>query len=121
MNAIVRMRRKLNHFHYDLSVVKMELKFRRFMRALDTKFDPDQPRDEIGRWTDGSSATTGEATDFGAARRGQSEAVCWSQYTVDMLRCHSELRAAARAICSGQAMERYAACRSGRPIPPLGF
>jgi hypothetical protein len=115
------MRRQLQHISYDLSVVKAEIKFRKLMRMLDAKFDPDQPRDELGRWTDIDASQNNEVTDFSAARRGQSEAVCWSQYTVDMLRCQSELRAAARAICSSQAMERYAACRSGRPIPPLSF
>jgi hypothetical protein len=121
MNAIETMRRQLRHISYELSVVNAEMKFRKLMRMLDAKFDPDQPRDELGRWTDAGASAGSDTTDFSAARRGQSEAICWSQYTVDMLRCQSELRASARAICSSQAMERYAACRSGRPIPPLSF
>jgi hypothetical protein len=121
MNAITVMKRQLEDLRYDLSVVNVELKFRKLMRMLDAKFDPDQPRDELGRWTDATVSQTDEITDFSAARRGQSEAVCWSQYTIDLLRCQSELRAATREICRSQAMERYSACRSGRPIPPLSF
>lgn len=107
---------------------KADNAFEKFVRAYRVKFDPDQPRDELGQWTAGNAganvgSTVGSSimTDFSAARRGQSEAVCWSQYTIDLLRCGSELRPAAREICRGQAMERYAACRSGRPIPPLIF
>ena len=121
MIVIRPIRQQLQQIGYELSVVKAELKFRKMMRGLNAKFDPDQPRDEIGRWSDSGGSANNEITDFSAALRGQSEAVCWSQYTVDMLRCQSELRAAARAICSSQAMERYAACRSGRLIPPLSF
>lgn len=100
-----------------------EKTWRAFVGAFARKYDPDQPRDEFGRWSDGNgeSSSTREATDFSAARRGQSESVCWSQYTIDLLRCGSELRSAARAICRGQAMERYSACISGRTIPPLSF
>lgn len=103
---------------------KAENAWYRFIRAFEHKFDPDQPRDEFGRWTDGpltNETPLSGSTDFSAIRRGQSESVCWSQYTIDLLRCGSELRPAARAICRAQAMERYSACISGRPIPPLSF
>lgn len=112
---------------YQRLKANAESTWRQFMWAIERKFDPDQPRDELGRWIDAgsfesnTSASDRGATDFSAARRGQSEAVCWSQYQVDMLRCQAELRATARAICRAQAMERYAACRSGNPIPPLIF
>lgn len=104
--------------------VKAENAWYRFIRAFEHKFDPDQPRDEFGRWTNRPSTNEtplSDSTDFSAIRRGQSESVCWAQYTIDLLRCGSELRPAAREICRGQAMERYAACRSGRSIPPLSF
>ena len=122
METLTQIKRQQSELEYELLVLKSELKFRKFMRALRLKFDPDQPREEIGRWTDASDAADGEtSTDFSAARRGQSESVCWAQYSLDMLRCDEVLRAPQRAACRAQAMERYAACRSGRPIPALIF
>ena len=122
METLSQIKRQQSELEYKLLVIKSELKFRKFMRALRLKFDPDQPRDEIGRWTDaGDGSDQATSTDISAARRGQSESVCWAQYSLDMLRCDEVLRAPQRAVCRAQAMERYAACRSGRPIPPLIF
>lgn len=122
METLPQIRRRQSELEYDLLIIKSELKFRKFMRALSRKFDPDQPRDEIGRWTDASDGSDHEtSTDISAARRGQSESVCWTQYSLDMVRCDAVLRAPQRAACRAQAMERYAACRSGRPIPALIF
>ena len=122
MEMLTQLRRQQIELNYELLVIKSELKFRKFMHAFSLKFDPNQPRDEIGRWTD-SEDQSGQATstDISAARRGQSESVCWAQYGLDMLRCDAVLRAPQRAACRAQAMERYAACRSGRPIPALIF
>lgn len=122
----------LTNLHYELASLRADITFARLLRALRVKFDPDQPRDERGRWTDGAAASdlsgainsnsvASGATDFSSVGRGRSESDCWLRYNVDMLRCQAEVRAPARAVCRSQAMERYAACRSGRPIPPLSF
>lgn len=39
---------------FQLSSIAVELKFHRLMRALKANFNPAQPRDERGRWTDES-------------------------------------------------------------------
>lgn len=39
---------------FQLSCIAVELKFHRLMRALKANFNPAQPRDERGRWTDES-------------------------------------------------------------------
>jgi hypothetical protein len=116
----------MRYFQTDRKV-EMDRTWRASIGAFALKYDPEQPRDEIGRWTDGNDASAQESpasgsTDFSAARRRPgSESECWSQYTIDMLRCGAELRPATREICRAQAMERLAACRSGRPIPPLSY
>jgi hypothetical protein len=65
MDTIVEMKRNLILLRENLEAVKRELIFRRLMRAA-TKagFNPNEPRDEDGLWTDGSTAT-----DFSAAKR----------------------------------------------------
>lgn len=45
-------KRRLAELRRELTVIRYELKFRRLMRALKAGFNPDQPRDELGRWTD---------------------------------------------------------------------
>ena len=94
------------------------------------KFDPDQPRVPAGspiggRWTsDGESssvattnapATAGEAALVTAARTNQLE--CDRQYDFDIITCNL----VRSPLCYASAMERYAACLAGRPIPVLRF
>lgn len=128
----MRSQRALIDLHYELASLRANIIFARLLRALRVKFDPNQPRDERGRWTDGAAANdlsdainlgsvASGATDFSSVGRERSESDCWLRYQVDMLRCQAEVRAPARAVCRSQAMERYAACRSGRPIPLLSF
>lgn len=79
METISKIRRQVAELSYELATVKYELTFRKMMRALQVKFDPDQPRDEIGRWTGAGNDPSGQtSTDISSARRGQSEAVCWA-------------------------------------------
>ena len=97
-------------------------------RELARKYDPDQPRDDHGRWVDterDENHTSDETGDlpvsFAAARRrGRSMAFCMSQYAVDGLMCNSVERSRQRA-CWAQAAERLGNCLRGRPIPPLNF
>jgi hypothetical protein len=106
--------------------------FPAWQREYARKYDPDQPRDDQGRWVDaGGDRQTSETDDEGttdnpvvsfaaARRRGRSMAYCMAQYAVDGLMCNSAERSRQRA-CWTQAGERLANCLSGRPIPPLNF
>ena len=100
------------------------------------KYDPNQPRvpagnADGGQWTsdqtnlsmrDPSSAVGQPASyQLAAASGKQSPAYCWNQMLIDFLYCGA-LRPRSRvAACRSQAMERYAACLRGNPIPPLPF
>jgi len=56
----------LARLKYQLLGIKFELKLRK--RSMSTKdgFDPDQPRDDLGKWTDGGGTTAGgEGTSSG--------------------------------------------------------
>ena len=115
----------------ELSSVKAELAYRRLRRFLSRKYEPDQPRDDIGRWTNDDRHSPVNAEDFlpanigtvGAAQsniriaaRG-SIAECEAQYERDSRIC----RIVKTATCWSQAMARRAACVSGYPLPPLNF
>jgi hypothetical protein len=102
-----------------------------WQREYARKYDPDQPRDDHGRWVDtgaddGSNNPDGTPAgdlpvSFAAARRrGRSMAFCMAQYAVDGLMCNSVELSRQRA-CWTQAAERLGNCLSGRPIPPLNF
>lgn len=54
MTGLNEERALLAELKYQLVSLVWELKFRRLMRAIKAGFKPDQPRDERGRWTDGS-------------------------------------------------------------------
>ena len=56
-----------------------------------------------------------------AASGPQSAAYCWNQMQIDMLYCASLRPSAIVAACRAQAMERYAACLTGKRMPPLPF
>lgn len=52
-----------------------------------------------------------------AARSKRNQAECDEQLRLDEFIC----RSVRTPLCWAQAMERYAACLAGRPIPPLNF
>jgi HK97 family phage portal protein len=87
----------------------------------EVKYDPNQPRDDHGRWTSEASSSSTANTESGAympvAARRRDNAYCQAQYQIDLIQC----RLARSAACYGQAMERLQACREGRPIPPLNY
>jgi len=91
------------------------------------KFDPNQPRvpagnPDGGQWTsDSTNAETASAIGDTIQLVAQSVQYCWNQLTIDTLYCNSLQLAWYRAACRNQAMERYAACLVGRPLPPLPF
>lgn len=104
--------------------LKLDLLRSQFAR----KFDPNQARvpagnPDGGQWTTVAESITesGRAYDAYAAGRKGSPAYCWNQMQIDMLLCSSLPLAWSRAVCRGQANERYAACLSGRPLPPLSY
>jgi hypothetical protein len=101
---------------------------------LKANFNPNQLRDDQGRWADtidnqqGASESVGNAVNntalesFAAAsRRGRSAAFCVAQYAVDSLLCNSVKPASRARACWTQAAERLGNCLSGRPIPPLNY
>lgn len=51
---------ELARLKYRLMGIKVELKLRRLSYSAKDGFDPDQPRDDLGRWTDGDGAGTAE-------------------------------------------------------------
>lgn len=56
--------RKIFEFEDELLAWKADYAFRRFMIALKAGFNPDQPRDERGRWTGGSGVTVATSPGF---------------------------------------------------------
>jgi hypothetical protein len=91
-------------------------------------FNPNQARDDQGRWVDSADdrrpgALSNNALEsFAAARRrGRSAAYCLAQYAIDSLLCNSVEPASRAASCWRQAAERLGNCISGRPIPPLNY
>lgn len=79
------------------------------------KYDPNQPRDDRGRWVDEGGRGN---TDFSAARRKRvNEAACDEQYRLDIFKCNL----VRTPQCWASANERYAACLGGRIPPKLRF
>lgn len=112
-----------------------DITFRKFVRAYRAKFDPEQPRDERGRWTgNGSRLVSDSGSDpevYGlegdglskispfrssrAAMRRRDE--CDLQYKQDVFQC----KMVGLRQCYAQAMVRRIACERGQPIPPLFY
>jgi hypothetical protein len=131
------------HRERDCREIKYQLAAARFEAALirhayacrKADFNADQPRvpagsPEGGQWTaEGGSAgnatevapAPGETVDMSAAGPKRSAAWCWNQMHIDMLYCSTLFPAWRVAACRAQANERYAACLTGKPIPPLPF
>lgn len=60
MTGVDEERALIAELKFQLASVVWDLKFRRLMRALKANFNPAQPRDELGRWTDGHGQGSGE-------------------------------------------------------------
>jgi hypothetical protein len=85
--------------------------------------------EDSGRWSGGGAGSTPPQPKPSAerpapyqlaARGSQSAAYCWNQMQIDMLFC-TTLRPSIIRACRAQAMERYSACITGKPLPPLLF
>jgi len=96
-------------------------------RGLERRYNPQwelQPRVPQGnpgggQWTNGGgSGGVSEETVLTAAKISPAlEQECLEQLERDTFFCAM----IANRACHAQAMERYAACLAGRPIPPLSF
>jgi hypothetical protein len=99
MHPIIIMKSELLRLKREPLDVDAELKWRRFVRfATKAGFNPDQRRDELGRWTSGGAASFETAT-----RRNEAE--CDAQNKRDTLICNM----VRTPLCREQAMERYQA------------
>ena len=67
MNEIREIRQALEDIRFERIVVRSELAFRKFIRAVKAGFNEDQPRDERGRWTAEGGI---EVTTFGSFLTG---------------------------------------------------
>ncbi|MDI3471073.1 MAG: hypothetical protein OJF62_003136 [Pseudolabrys sp.] len=86
------------------------------------KFDPDQPRvpagsRDGGQWT--ALSIDNDITEEFSAKR--SPTYCWNQMQIDMMYCSALYPPWRAAACRSQANERYSACLTGKPLPPLPF
>lgn len=130
----------LRKIKYELAAARFEVSLIRFDHACrKAGFNPNEPRvpagnPDGGQWTteggNASYTTVGTAahtvsaagtTQLSAAGRKRSAAWCWNQMQIDMLYCSSLLPVWRVAACRAQANERYAACLTGKPLPPLPF
>lgn len=134
MNSLPELKRQMTELRCKLMTLRSEVKYRKLMRALAMgfKYDPSQPREPAGspkgeQWTgagmpasdsvDGDS----ESSDLLMISSKPSAAFCWNQFQIDELFCSAQFPAPRRASCRRQAMERYANCLTGKPLPPLNF
>lgn len=84
MQTLAEIRTELLRLKWHVAATRFQLAMRKHTLALKAGFDPDQPRDELGRWTDAGGvsvedeefadsevpeADLGESTDLSDARR----------------------------------------------------
>lgn len=120
----------LDRLKWSLAVHIFEDNTRQLSRLIGSKYDPGQPRDDHGRWTDGGDSQAGNADDIENAITDQRplinvarrispalEARCLDQYARDTFHCTMVgLRA-----CHAQAALRYSNCLRELPMPPLNY
>jgi hypothetical protein len=85
--------------------------------AIKANFDPSQPRDEYGRWTDTGALSDDESFDVAIRKIPALEAYCTAQLARDAFHC----KMVGSEPCYRQAMLRYANCLTRKPIPPLNY
>jgi hypothetical protein len=117
MNVLQDIERSIIKLKSETLSIRTELKFRKLLDAIKGGFDPSQPRDDLGRWSDGADNLSPSGfADQQVAAKG-TEAACEAQYKLDSAIC----RIVQSALCWQRAMARRAACVSGYPLPPLNF
>jgi hypothetical protein len=124
---------------YELAALRVQVAMLRHAHVCrKAGFKEDQPRwpqgtpgtpKPGGRWSGGGAGSTPPQPKPSAERPApyrlaasgrQSAAYCWNQMQIDMLFC-TTLRPSIIRACRAQAMERYSACITGKPLPPLLF
>lgn len=131
LEKILKMRRQeklCRDIKYQLAAARFEVALIRHAHICrKAGFDPDQPRvpagsREGGQWTaEGAGDDPAPAGTDNIQLAAQSVQFCNNQLIIDNLKCNQIQPAWYRAACRSQAMERYAACLAGRPLPPLPF
>ncbi|NVN87530.1 MAG: hypothetical protein HXX15_15750 [Rhodopseudomonas sp.] len=123
MQSLLEERSHLLRWKQELADIKVSLKYSKLLRAtIKAGYNPAQLRNDLGKWTiDGASPRSSRSSDVLLAAAKPSAAYCWNQFQIDTMRCNAVIPASRRAVCRGQAMERYANCISGKPLPPLSF
>jgi hypothetical protein len=122
MQELLIQRARITAWKRELVDIKVELKFLRFVRAaIKAGFDPDQPRDDRGMWTDSGSDGGAVGQDGSVMLAGRispaREAECEELRIRDEFHC----RMVGLRACWGQAMLRYGNCLAGLPIPRLNY
>lgn len=121
MKSLQDIRRKIIDLKCETAATRTDLKFRKMMHAFKSGFDPDQPRDEQGQWTNAgpdTGASNGEQSPSGSFLASYSNmAECNFQYKRDLFQC----KMVGLSTCYAQAMVRLVACERGNPIPPLHY
>jgi hypothetical protein len=85
--------------------------------SLKANFDPSQPRDEQGRWTETGATSGDESFEIAVRKIPAYEAACTAQYAKDTFHC---TMVGSRA-CHTQAALRYGNCLARKPVPPLNY
>ncbi|MDO8978992.1 MAG: hypothetical protein Q7V17_07150 [Afipia sp.] len=117
MNILQDIERKIIRLKEEVSIVRADLKFRKLAHAIKAGFNPDQPRDEDGRWTGTGSSNPDGKPGLSLLASYSSIAECNFQYKRDLFQC----KIVGLRACYAQAMERLSACERGKPIPPLNY
>lgn len=118
MSLLRTLERNVLNLKVEASHAAAEVKFRKLMHAIKAGFDPSQPRDESGRWSDaGTSSADGETDAQPMLASYSNIEECNFQFKKDLIQCKfTGLR-----NCYAQAMVRLIACERGHPIPPLNY
>ncbi len=117
MNILRDIERQIIKLKNETAAVHADLKFRKLMHAFKGGFDPDQLRDEQGRWTNTDGAESESDENVPQLASYSSSAECNAQYKRDIFQC----KMVGLSTCYAQAMVRLVACQQGNPIPPLHY
>lgn len=111
-------RKRIADIDFKLADLRFKVAHYRFTNLL-RKYDPDQPRDDHGRWTDSAAtdATNTSNSEFSFSKFASysNMAACNAQDRKDLFQC----KMAGLSQCYAQAMVRLVACENGSQIPPL--
>lgn len=120
IGASLLVRKRIADIDLKLADLRFKVAHYRFTNLLH-KYDPDQPRDDQGRWTDSAATdpTNASSSEFGFSKFASysNMAACNAQYRKDLFQC----KMVGLSQCYAQAMVRLVACENGGQIPPLNY